>query len=273
MATQITTIPSVGKVSLIERVADRFGVDANKMLNTLKATAFRAEQEVTNEQMMALLVVADQYELNPWTKEIYAFPDKKNGIIPVVGIDGWSRIINSNPAFDGIDFIESDEIIESNEHKPCPAWIECVIYRKDRSHPIKVKERLSECYRAPFKGKYGVVMGPWQSHPSRFLRHKAMVQCARVAFGFVGIFDQDEAERIREADVPRVDFAPSISGKTTAKQSLDVFAGEGADTALISHNPSHRGADADGDFELAGEAAEFVTCEEYDDNNNTHTQR
>lgn len=33
------------------------------------------------------------------------------------------------------------------------------------------------------------------------LRHKALIQCARLAFGFVGIFDQDEAERIRERDV------------------------------------------------------------------------
>jgi hypothetical protein len=31
------------------------------------------------------------------------------------------------------------------------------------------------------------------------LRHKAMIQCARIAFGFGGIYDQDEAERIIEA--------------------------------------------------------------------------
>ena len=31
------------------------------------------------------------------------------------------------------------------------------------------------------------------------LRHKAMIQCARLAFGFAGIYDQDEAERIAEA--------------------------------------------------------------------------
>jgi hypothetical protein len=35
------------------------------------------------------------------------------------------------------------------------------------------------------------------------LRHKAMIQCARMAFGFGGIFDQDEAERIVEADAPK----------------------------------------------------------------------
>ena len=34
------------------------------------------------------------------------------------------------------------------------------------------------------------------------LRHKAMIQCARLAFGFVGIYDQDEAERITEPEAP-----------------------------------------------------------------------
>jgi hypothetical protein len=71
-----------------------------------------------------------------------------------------------------------------------PAWIECHIFRKDRSHPIKVREFLTECTRDT---------GPWKSHPSRMLRHKAFIQCARVAFGFAGIFDEDEAERIVEA--------------------------------------------------------------------------
>jgi phage recombination protein Bet len=261
MATQIARVPQA-RISIIERVADRFGVDPNKMLGTLKATAFRSEKEVTNEQMMALLVVADQYELNPWTKEIYAFPDKKNGIIPVVGIDGWSRIINSNPMFDGMEFNEADEIIESAEHKACPAWIECVIYRKDRSHPIKVKERLSECYRAPFKGQYGPVIGPWQTHTSRFLRHKAMLQCARIAFGFVGIFDQDEAERIREAEILRAE-EPKSSPKRSAKQHLDAFAGGAKSPA---HNPSHPEADTDGDYGSAGEVVDAAIDEEFDGN-------
>lgn len=224
------------KGGLVERVAQRFGVDANKMLNTLKATAFRATTEVTNEQMMALLVVADQYELNPWTKEIYAFPDKKNGIIPVVGLDGWSRIINSNPMFDGMEFIESEEIVSSSEHKDCPAWIECVIYRKDRNHPIKVRERFAECYRPPFKGNYGPVVGPWQTHTSRFLRHKAMVQCSRLAFGFVGIYDPDEAERITATQVSQA--SPRQSGTRSAKTSLDAFAGsDEPEPAMIEHYP------------------------------------
>ena len=150
--------------------------DGADLIGTLKATAFKGQ--VSDAQMTALLVVANQYALNPWTKEIYAFPDKNNGIVPVVGVDGWSRIINSHPQFDGIEFEQDD------------ASCTCVIYRKDRNRPIKVTEYRDECARGT---------GPWQSHPKRMLRHKAMIQCARLAFGYGGIYDQDEAERIVEA--------------------------------------------------------------------------
>ena len=171
--------------------------DGAELIDTLKATAFKGE--VTDAQMTALLVVANQYALNPWTKEIYAFPDKNNGIVPVVGVDGWSRIINSHPQFDGIEFHHADKLVTMPGGKPAPEWIECHIYRKDRSRPIVVREYLDEVYRAPFKGKYGEVTGPWQTHTKRFLRHKSMIQCARLAFGYGGIYDQDEAERIVEA--------------------------------------------------------------------------
>lgn len=186
------------KSSVLLRMAERYGVDPEKMMATLKATAFRGA--VTNEQMMALCVVAEQYGLNPWTKEIYAFPDSRNGIVPVVGVDGWSRIINSNSAFDGMDFEQDAE--------SCT----CRIHRKDRSHPIAVTEWMSECARP------GV--GPWQTHPKRMLRHKAMIQCARLAFGFVGIYDEDEAERI--IDVSPASKTLDPRGDTSMVESTDV---------------------------------------------------
>jgi phage recombination protein Bet len=145
-----------------------------ELIETLKATAFKGGSQVTDAQMTALMVVANQYGLNPWTKEIYAFPDK-GGIVPVVGVDGWARIINNHPQFDGIEF-EQDE-------KSCTA----VIYRKDRTRPTKVTEYMTECKRST---------QPWQSHPNRMLRHKAMIQCARLAFGYGGIHDPDEAQQI-----------------------------------------------------------------------------
>lgn len=170
--------------SVIARLADRFGVDQSKMLECLKSTAFRGG--CSNEQLMALCIVSEQYGLNPWTREIYAFPDKQNGIVPVVGVDGWARIINTHPQFDGVEFEQDNE--------KCT----CSIYRKDRAHPTRVTEYMAECKRNT---------GPWGSHPNRMLRHKALIQCARLAFGFSGIYDQDEAERIVSARVGQAPYA------------------------------------------------------------------
>lgn len=195
------------KTGLVQKVAERFSVDADKMLATLKSTAFKVKDgNISNEQMMALLVVADQYGLNPFTKELYAFPDKQNGIVPVVGVDGWLRIINEQPTFDGMDFSYADDIVEGEDHKPCPAFVTCTIHRRDRTHPIVVTEYLDECYREPFKTQSGAIKGPWQTHTKRMLRHKAMIQAARIAFGFVGFYDPDEADRIREGQI--IDVTP-----------------------------------------------------------------
>ncbi|MFU8928328.1 recombinase RecT [Acinetobacter puyangensis] len=157
------------KVAIAFDMAD---VDPIQLKQTLTDTVFKGASDV---QLVSLLIVANQYKLNPFTKEIYAFPAKGGGITPVVGIDGWARIINDNPLTDGIQFEQDDE--------SCT----CKIYRKDRSHPIIVTEYLSECQGTS---------EPWKKYPKRMLRHKALIQCARVAFGFSGIYDEDEVKRI-----------------------------------------------------------------------------
>src|SRR3546814_5551851 len=87
--------------TLTTKLAQRLdmGDNGSGLTETLKATAFKGQ--VSDAQMTALLIVANQYALNPWTKEIYAFPDKNNGIVPAVGVEGWARIINSHQQFDG----------------------------------------------------------------------------------------------------------------------------------------------------------------------------
>lgn len=210
--TQLVATPA--RVSLVQKFAHRFSIDPGQLLPILKATAFQVKgAEVTNEQMAALLVVADQYGLNPFTKEIFAFPDKQNGIVPVVGVDGWSRIINDHPQADGIEFRYAEEILSLPDAQPCPAWCEVVIYRKDRGHPVIVREYLEECYRPPHQRTDGSkVKGPWQTHTRRFLRHKTLIQGARIAFGFGGIYDEDEATRIVEAQVVRVEEEAPLRG-------------------------------------------------------------
>jgi phage recombination protein Bet len=175
-------------------MAERFGVPEKEMLETLKATAFKQKDgQVSDAQMTALLIVANQYGLNPWTKEIYAYPDK-GGIVPVVGVDGWARIINENPQLDGIEFNHSEKMVDF-KGKKAHEWIECIITRKDRAKPTVVREYFDEVSRDL------TYANPWNTHPKRMHRHKALIQCSRVAFGFVGIYDEDEAERIVEKDI------------------------------------------------------------------------
>jgi phage recombination protein Bet len=210
----------------IDQLAVTFDLPKSaELYEVLKATAFKGE--VSDAQLSALLIVANQYKLNPWTKEIYAFPDKKNGIIPVVSVDGWARIINSNLQYDGMEFNVSDEMIAlDGTINKAPAWTECVIYRKDRAHPTKIREYIDEVYKPPFKSKDGyLITGPWQTHPKRFSRHKAMIQCARMAFGFGGIYDEDEATRIADAKQPPKDMGmvEELPPKAPPAYSTDKF--------------------------------------------------
>lgn len=176
------------RLSLLAKFGERYSLDPRKVYDTLCRTAFAAAQN--EEQVVALLVVADQYGLNPFTKEIYAFPDKSGGVVPVVGVDGWNRIAQQHPQFDGVELRYAEKMAQPEGGRPCPEWAEAIVYRKDREHPVIVREYLDECYRPT---------APWKSHTKRMLRHKALIQGYRVAFGFHGIYDQDEAERLREA--------------------------------------------------------------------------
>jgi len=196
--------------TLVERTAERFGVDAGKLMQTMKMTCFKQPPgrngappiEVSNEQMMALLIVAEKYGLNPFTKEIYAFADK-GGIVPLVSIDGWLRLGNDRPELDGIEFEEGprtmvqvykteyDERTRKRVQVEAsafgPEWVKATVYRKDRAHPLAVTEYLSECW---------MDTDPWRKSPTRMLRHRATIQALRIAFGFSGIADEDDGLRI-----------------------------------------------------------------------------
>lgn len=174
LTTQVNTQP---KSSALAIMAGRLSVDPNKLLDTLKATCFKG---ASNEEMLALVAVSNRYGLDPLTKQIYAFPSK-GGITPVVSVDGWLHILNSQPQFDGIEFLFED----GPDGKP--ASVTAVVYRKDRTHATKVTEYFAECFRPT---------EPWRQFPRRMLRHKAVKEAVRVAFGISGITDEDEARDI-----------------------------------------------------------------------------
>ena len=188
----VTTEPR----SVMLAMAERYGMDHKAFESTLLATVMPADVQASREQVAAFLLVAKQYDLNPFTREIFAFPAKRGGIQPIVSVDGWLKLINSHPQFDGMTFV--DQRVDSGDLDS----VTCKIYRKDRAHPVEVTEYMHECKRGT---------DPWKQWPARMLRHKATIQAARYAFGFSGIMEPDEAERIGDAQVhavPVVDMLP-----------------------------------------------------------------
>ena len=175
----------------ISVMAERLNVDASEMHDIIANTIMEGKK-ISNAQFTTFLAVANEYKLNPLTKEIYAFPTKNGGIQPIVSIDGWLKIINQHPQFDGMKFIDTID-----EGKLIS--VTCKIYRKDRTHPTEVTEYMNEC-AGPAEDKYGKKT-PWGRWPSRLLRHKSIIQAARYAFGLSGIIDPDEAERYEQQGV------------------------------------------------------------------------
>lgn len=253
-ATNIAVIERQPRSVLVD-MSGRYGMEPAAFEATLRATVCKGN--VSREEFAAFLLVAKEYGLNPMTKELYAFPAKGGGIQPIVSIDGWARIINDHPMFDGMEFEDvrdGDDLIA----------ITCRMYRKDRSRPIEATEYMGECRRST---------DVWKTWPRRMLRHKAMIQCARYAFGFSGIVDPDEYERmetVRDVTPQTTGMRARLEARAAAREGFDpeqvandlnsfdtAASPEAASEQPASDNPTPRSDAGDtfpGDLPPAGEA-------------------
>ena len=171
--------------NLITKVAENCLISPTELQEVLMKTVLPSGTKP--EQVTAFLAVAHQYGLNPLTREIYAFPAKGGGIQTILSVDGWNKIMNAHPQFDGVEF---------EHHRSEQGAVEsvtCHIYRKDRQRPTTVTEYLAECNTGS---------QPWKQYPNRMLRHAARKQCMRVAFGLSGV--APEPEQPEEEPAPKV---------------------------------------------------------------------
>tara|TARA_R100001244_G_scaffold95933_3_gene71946 strand:+ start:567 stop:1235 length:669 start_codon:yes stop_codon:yes gene_type:complete len=199
------------KLSALAVMAERLAIEPQKLHQTLKQTVFK---NASDEEMVALVVVANEHGLNPLCREIYAFPGRGGGIVPVISVDGWIRIMNSHPKFDGIHFNTTID------EEGAPVSIACTIWVKGREKPTVITEFMSECQRNT---------EPWNQYPHRMLRWKALAQGVRTAFGFAGYVDSDEA-------------APKVEKESN--ETKPVFSEENYDAAIeLFANDSPPGAE------------------------------
>jgi phage recombination protein Bet len=173
-------------IPAIQDMATAYRMNVEAFALTFRAVAMPKPH--SEPEFVACCLVAQQHGLNPLTKEIYFMRDKHGNIQAIVGVDGWIKKCNEHPQFDGIEF----EDIPGEDGKL--SAIKCRIFRKDRTRTTETTEYMVECLQKRDK------VGPWQTHPNRMLRHRSLIQCSRIAFGFAGIMDRDEFDQWQQTD-------------------------------------------------------------------------
>jgi len=144
------------------RAATGLGIDEKE----LKAWV-DLQIEVPAKTILTLLRSMQSLHLDPLCEEI-GFTQYDDGQWQVfITIEGCSKLLNQHPQFNGLVFTQADTLIDG-----VPEWIECAIYRKDRTVPTTVREYLMEV-----RGENSI----WQKMPRRMLRHRALQQCVRLA--------------------------------------------------------------------------------------------
>ncbi len=221
---KLPTVPE--RRSIGELMASRYNMQFDAFRATVMATCMPTNPPATREEFAAGMQVAHRLDLNPLTKEVHFARIKGGGIQAIIGVDGWYAMANRHPQYDGCEF--AHEWSKNGNKEPELLSITCRIFRKDRQRPMEVTEYMHECKRQS---------EAWKLTPSRMLRHRAFGQCARVAFSFAGIMDQEEYARWEEnAGAVAVIDRPKRKSSAAAKRDGD-FEATFKDLMLKLENP------------------------------------
>jgi hypothetical protein len=156
------------------------------------------------KSVLHALRTAGQYRLDPLQEEVLLIQYQEVWQVSI-SADGWIKIINRHPSFTGLTFIQSPEEIDG-----LPIWMECTIHRSDRVIPITIREHLTEVRSD---------LDIWQRMPRRILRHRALQQCARIAFGISSReVRQDSFEALNTSLNQAHSFTLKTKNKTTFSQ-------------------------------------------------------
>lgn len=179
-------------------IAQNTGASVEDITDVLRGMIVSAKNQhgaqATNAELAIVTGVCATYGLNPLVKECAAFVSGGK-LSVVVMVDGWYKMVNRRPEFDGVEFDDKFD------DKGNLASITCRMFIKGRERSVCVTEYMSEC-----KDTKSSV---WTKWPARMLRHKAYIQCARMAFGITEIIDDDEASRIAANSPREKDITPA----------------------------------------------------------------
>lgn len=176
---------------------------------------------VTKEDIFTFLVQCKNLGLNPLLKQIYGFVSRGKLAI-VVSIEGWNAIANRSPQFDGCSFefgpvsvrdLQYSKTTYNNGSRSSGMvtvkrnvadWVKCIIYRKDRGHPIAVTTYFDEAFTGS---------EPWATMPMQMLQNRAFVNSVRKAFNVCAYSEDDQFFNLSPEPVPVSAESPEPNDK------------------------------------------------------------
>lgn len=190
--------------SLIDRFAKKVGLKPSAFMTALRRVCGTVEG-VTDADFMILLLTAEKYGLDPIRREIGLMATKR-GLQPYVSFDAWVKVVTSHS-----DYIAHDVEEVVGDGRVVAA--RCLLYTRTRKAeglpPFGHIEWMDECYVPPRKSKDGYeVKGPWQSHPRRMLKEKALSQAARFLWN---LYVPTADEFLREEDMVQESYGTRVT--------------------------------------------------------------
>jgi len=134
-------------------------------------------KDCTDNEFLLLMQLARTYQLDPFTKQIWAVKYGNNPAAIFCGRDGFLAIAHRSGKFDGMESgtrKDGDDLV---------GW--CRVYRKDMSHPFEVEVYASE---------YSTGKNLWRDKPRTMIQKVAEAHALRRAFSISGLYSPEEID-------------------------------------------------------------------------------
>lgn len=182
------------------------GVPAHKIYDILRNLwkPSKGQEPLSNNEIYNGLVLIARFELDPFAREIYVTRGS-HGLMVIVGIDGWIKILDRTEHYDGFD----REYGYSEDGKEL-LWIQTTIHSTKRKHPT-----VHRAFMAEYKRICGPVASQIPVHMLGIfsLRHAARLFVPLGAY----IMTEEEAKFLQREETPA---AKEPSGNARLKTAL-----------------------------------------------------
>lgn len=170
----------------VANLAQTLRVSTGELLEAFKSRIMPAG--ASDADLLITCAFCSKYQLDPLAGDVYVIPGKdgdgRKKFTNYISLSGWIKIINRQATYDGM------ELSQQHDEDGRLYSIQCTIYRKDLSHPVKpLPALMKECNN----GK-----GAWVQHPEHMLQVAAIRRAAKIAFG-ISVSDEEAQDQFDDA--------------------------------------------------------------------------